>query len=127
MTIAEQTIKWYEANEGPEAFAAVLLRCFLFGLVFKRPNFVLLAEEVFTDGKSVVAVGADCPKNCWWLHYAGAPPWTTTTYDLSSEAPYPHEYLGFKKRGKTKIYTWNNLVERDIYGWSTFGSSSAAA
>jgi hypothetical protein len=123
VTIAEQTIKWYEANEAPEAFAAVLLRCFLFGIVVKRPNFILLAEEVLTDGKNVIAVGADCPKNCWWLHYTGAPPRTTTTYDLSSEAPHVHEYLGFKKRGKIKIYRWDNLVERDSYGWCCFRKS----
>jgi hypothetical protein len=127
VTIAEQIIKWYEANEGPEAFAAVLLRCFLFGLVVKRSNFILLAEEVLTDGKNVIAVGAGCPKNCWWIHYIRAPAGTTTTYDLSSEAPYSHKYLGFKKRGKTKIYTWENLVERDIYGWITFGASTTAA
>jgi hypothetical protein len=99
----------------------------LHGIVVKRPDFILLAEEVLTDGKSVLAIGAGCPKNCWFIHYVSAPLGTTTTYDLSSEAPYVHDYLGFKKRGKIKIYNWKNLVERDRYGWCTFGSSSSAA
>jgi hypothetical protein len=120
VTIGEQAVKWYEANEAPEAFAAVLLRCFLFGVVVKRPDLVILAEEVLTDGKQVVAVGAGCRKNCWWLHYVSAPAGTTTTYNFQSEAPYAHDYLGFKRRGKIKIYDWESLVERDIYGWIAF-------
>lgn len=128
MTIGEQTTKWYEQHELQGAFAATLLRCFLFGVVVKRPSFVLLAEEVLTDGEKIIGVGADCPKNCWWIHYINTDaPGTTTTYDFCSEAPYPLPYLGFKRRGKTKIYSWEKLVTKDRYGWCTFSSSASAS
>jgi len=119
VTIGEQTVQWYEAND-PGTFATTLLRCFLFGVVVKRPDFVMLAEEVLSNGKGIVGVGADCPKNCWWVHYLSAPAGATTTYDIASEAPYAHEYLAFKKRGRIKIYRWDNFVERDGYGWLVF-------
>jgi hypothetical protein len=113
MTIGEQTVKWYEANEAPGAFAAVLLRCFLFGVVIKRPDFVLIGEAVLTDGKKIVAVGEGCRKNCWWIHFWGSEK-PMSSYDLCLEAPYPLAWVAFKRRGKTKIVPWDKLYWKDF-------------
>lgn len=125
MTIGEQAVKWYEQNDVPGGFSAALLRCFLFGVVIKRPDFVLLAEEVFTDGKRIIGFGANCPKNCWWVHYLSTPPGAATTFDISSQAPYPLPYFAFKKNGKTKIYDWEKFVTKDRYGWCHFNGKEA--
>jgi len=114
MTIGEQTKAWYDEHERG-GFAPALLRCFLFGVVVKRPEFVLLAEGVLTDGKNILAVAPYCVPNCWWLYFIGAPTGQTTPYDWMNEAPYPLEYVAFKRKGKLKIYTWAR-IRKDVYG-----------
>jgi len=107
VTIGEQAKAWYEEHESEQGFCAALIRSFLFGVVIKRSDFVLLAEEVFTDGKRILGIGPDCPANCWWIHYLGAPKGTTTPLDWQTEAPYPLPYFAFKHRKKFKIYAWD--------------------
>lgn len=118
MTIGEEAKVWYDEHEPEGGFAAALLRCFLFGIVVKRPNLVLLAEEVLSDGKRVIAVGNDCPKNTWFVHYAAATDGQTTPLDFVYEAPYPLQFLGFKRRSKIKIYVWDKITGKD---WDRIG------
>jgi hypothetical protein len=126
MTIGEQTIQWYEQNE-PDGFAPALLRCFLFGVVVKRPEFLLMAEEVLTDGERIIAVSPDCSANCWWVHVVIAPKATVTPLDFMAEAPYALEYVAFKRRGKTRIYSWSHM-RKDVHnGRSTIRTSTIAA
>jgi hypothetical protein len=126
VTIGEQAKQWFEDNE-PEGFSAALLRSFLFGLVIKRPDFVLLAEEVLTDGKRIVALGPDCRPNCWWLWFCATSRDDLTAYDWMLEAPYPHRYVGFKRRGKFKIYLWDRMRKDIHYGWSSLCSSTSTS
>jgi hypothetical protein len=114
LTIGEYAVQWYKKSGDPEGFTAALLRSFLYGVVIRRPDFVLMAEEVLTDGKRILAVGPECAKNCWWLHYLGAPEGATTPLDWRNEAPFPHAYIAFKRRGKTKVYAWDRTC-RDIH------------
>lgn len=114
MTIGEQAKAWYDQHEPPGGFSAALLRCFFFGLVVKRPDFIVLAEPVLTDGKRIVAVQPGCYTNCWWAHYVAAPKGQATPYDFLAEAPYSLPYIAFKRRGKTKIYLCDQL-RRDFY------------
>jgi hypothetical protein len=127
VTIAEQAQEWFGDNESEGGFAVALMRCFLFGIVIKRPDFVLLAEEVLTDGKSIVAMGGDCPKNCWWLWFCATPKDDLTAYDWMLEAPYPHHFVGFKRRGKIKIYTWERIGKDINYGRSPICSSTTTS
>lgn len=122
MTIGEETKKWYDENE-PGGFAPALLRCFFFGLVVKRPDVVILAEPVLTDGKRIVAVAPKCHPNCWWVHYVAAPKGEATPYDFMAEAPDQLPYIAFKRRGKTKIYTWSHM-RKDVHGRSTVSLST---
>jgi hypothetical protein len=124
MTIGEQTKKWYDENE-PGGFAPALLRCFLFGLVVKRPEFVLLAEPVRVKDGKVVGYGPG-PNNCWWVWHLAAPPGTTTPYDWMAEAPYTLPYLAFKRRGKMKLYSWDH-IRKDVYGRRTISSSTTTS
>jgi hypothetical protein len=126
VTIGEETKAWYEQHESEQGFCAVLIRSFLFGIVIRRPDFVLLAEEVLTDGKRIVAIGSECPKNCWWIHYLGAPKGATTPYDWMAEAPYPLPYFAFKRRQKIKIYSWER-GRKDIGKESLYGRSSPSS
>ena len=115
MTIGEQTIKWYEQNQPQGSFAATLLRCFLYGVIVKRPDFVLLAEEVLSDGKVIVAMGPHCPKNCWWLHFVTWPDGQIAPHELVTEAPYSLPYVAFKRRGKIRIYSWDHLTKEYLW------------
>ena len=69
MTIGEQTKQWYDEHEPEGGFTGALLRCFFFGMVVKRPDFVVLAEQVLTDGKRIVAFEPNCQPNCWYVNY----------------------------------------------------------
>lgn len=117
-TIGEEAKAWYDANESEAGFAAALLRCFLFGVVVKRPDLILLAEEILTDGKRVLGVGKGCPKNTWFVYYAAAAQGETTPLDFVSEAPYPLPFLAFKRRGKIKVYVWDKITGKD---WDRIG------
>jgi hypothetical protein len=111
MTIGEQAAKSYEDSE-PGGFAAALLRCFLFGLVIKRPNFVLLAEPVCSDGKQVVGIGST-QSNCWFVYYFA----TTETFsatDPMDEAPYPLAYVAYKRKGRIKVHPWERMQRMNI-------------
>ena len=118
MTIGEKAKAWYDEHEPPGGFSAALLRCFFFGLVVKRPDFILLAEPVLTDGKRIVAVQPDCYANCWWAHYVAAER-LFSPVDLMAEAPYPLPYMAFKRRGQIKIYAWDKL-RRDFYASANY-------
>lgn len=126
MTIGERAKAWYDKHEAPGGFSAALLRCFFFGLVVKRPDFILLAEPVLTDGKRIIAVQPDSNANCWWVWYVAAPKGEATSYDFMAEAPYPLAYIAFKRRGKTKIYTWSQM-RKDVHGRSSECLSACTA
>jgi hypothetical protein len=126
VTIGEEAKQWYEEHEPPGSFAAALLRCFLLGIVVKRPDFILLAEEVLSDGQEVIAFGPHISVNCWWVHYVAASrSEEITPLDFMDETPHPLGYVGFKRRGKTKIYAWDRL-RKDIYGRCSQSSSSSS-
>lgn len=135
MTIGEQAIKRFSENEPPGSFAAALLRCFLFGIVVKRPDFVLLAEPVWTDREKILLLKPDDPSlNCWWIWYAAANWGKTSLIIFMDEAPFALPYVAFKRRGKLKIYSWNHMKkdipirkEMDGYGRSTTSSSASRA
>ena len=116
MTIGEEAVQQYRKSGDPDGIAAALLRCFLFGLIIKRPDFLLLAEEVLTDGERILALDPDSPKNCWWVHYLASKGSSATPFDWRNEAPFPHPYIAFKRRGKTKIYGWEDLAKEIIHG-----------
>ena len=127
MTLGEEAKKWFIENEAPGGFSAALLRCFFYGcVVIKPPHYVILAEAVLTDGNTIVAVGPDCPKNCWWIWYVSAPPGTATPLDFLYEAPYLYRFIGFKRRGKIRVYQSDKL-RKDIHGRSSQCTSAATA
>jgi hypothetical protein len=115
---------WYAQNEPEGAFSMAILRCLFHGLIVRRPDLLLLAEPVFTDGTQVIATNQAA--NCWWCHFICTPTGTKTTYDFMTEAPYPLDYVGFKRRNKIKIYRWEKIIAKDVYGWSTAGSASSS-
>lgn len=119
MTIDEQTKAWaeeYDRQEGKNSFSAAVVRCLFGGVLVKRPGFLLMAEPIFTDGRSILGFAPKAPVlNCWWVYFAATPEGTVFTYDFMAEAPYPLPFIGFKRRGKIKIYKWSNL-RKDIYG-----------
>lgn len=119
MTIGEEARKWFEEQE-PGSFTAALLRSFLFGGVISRPDFILLAEQVVSDGKQITAVLPGHEPNCWWVWYASVRPrGSFSPIDLQSEAPYSLPYVGFKRRGKIRIYEWEKL-RRDFYALAEY-------
>jgi hypothetical protein len=120
--------EWYEKNLPEGALAGVILRCFFAGNIIRRHDFLLMAETCWTDGKTIQMDRN--PHNCWWIHF-----WTSekpmSSYELCLEAPYPLEWVAFKRRGKIKILQWKklywkdfNLKKESIYGRSAVCSST---
>lgn len=101
----------YDKHEGEKSFAAHVVRCLFHGVLVKRDEFLLMAEPVFTDGKRILPIKVH---NCWWVYYVVAPEGTGTPSDFMAEAPYPLPFIGFKRRGKIKIYPWEKL-RREFY------------
>jgi len=124
VTIGEKTKKWFQDNEPEGGFSAALLRCFLFGVVIKRPDFVLMAEEVLTDGKRIISLDPNGPKNCWFLWFLSHPTGALTGYDYMLEAPYPHLFFAFKRRGKIRVYPWEKGRKDIHYGRSPVCTST---
>lgn len=108
MNAAGQAQLWYQANG--KDFAKDLLHCLFHGWVFGRPDFLLLAEEVYASKKGVLAWGPDCHKNCWFLWYLGHERGAFTPYDYCNVAPYPHTYVAYQRKGKIWVREWDRLL-----------------
>jgi hypothetical protein len=112
VNVAEIAKQWYEKNQPEGALAATILRCFFAGVIIRRPDFLLMAETCWTDGKTIRM--DRLPHNCWWLHV-----WVCergmSSYELCLEAPYPLGWVAFKRRRKTKIVPWEKLYGKDFY------------
>jgi hypothetical protein len=104
--------EWYDRNEPEGALAAAILRCFFVGTIIRRPGFLLMGETAIYDGK-VVTMAPRENANAWFIHF-----WVSTTrmssYDLCLEAPFPLEWVCFKRRGKYKALRWEKLYAKDI-------------
>jgi hypothetical protein len=111
VNVAEIAKQWYENNQPEGALAAAILRCFFAGVIICRPDFLLMAETCWTDGKTILM--DRFPHNCWWLHYWGSEN-PMSSYELCLEAPYPLDWVAFKRRGKTKIVPWEKLYWKDF-------------
>ena len=107
MNVADEAKAWFESNG--EDLAAVRLRCFFRGWVYRLADFLLLAEEVFATEQGAILVGEDVPKNCWFLYYLGHARGVYTPYDYMAYAPYPLPYVAYKRRGKIFVRSWDRL------------------
>ena len=123
MNVAEIAKQWYEKNQPEGALAATILRCFFAGTIIRRPDFLLMGETCWTDGKTILM--DRLPHNCWWIHFWATEKATMSSYDLCLEAPFALDWVAFKRRAKTKIIAWEQLYNRDIYyGRSTVSTNS---
>jgi hypothetical protein len=85
---------------------------------------LVLAEPCYTDGRAILYPGKN-QLNCWWVHFVtqlGA----GSISDLLETAPYPLEYVAFRRRNKLKIHMWEHL-RKDLYGRSSQSLSTASA
>lgn len=104
--------EWYDRNEPEGALAAAILRCFFVGSIIRRPGFLLMGETAIYDGK-VVTMAPREKANCWWIHFWTAQP-PISSYELCLEAPFPLEWVAFKRRGKVHVVKWEKLYAKDI-------------
>ena len=104
--------EWFEKNEPEGALSRAILRCFFFGILIKRPGFLLMGEFGYWNGNTIALVSRE-KANAWFLWF-----WASTnpmsSYDLCCEAPFPLEWVCFKRRGKIKAICWNRLYAKDI-------------
>ena len=104
--------EWFERNEPEGALTNALLRCFFVGTLIRRPGFLLMGETAYWDGNTVATVSPE-KANAWFIWF-----WTSTkpmsSYDLCCEAPFPMEWVCFKRRGKIKAVRWERLYAKDI-------------
>lgn len=103
---------WFEKNEPEGALTNAILRCFFVGTIIKRPGFLLLGETCFWDGRLATMAPRE-QSNGWWIWF-----WTSTSsmsaYELCLEAPFPMEWVCFKRRGKVKALQWERAVVKDV-------------
>lgn len=122
LNVAEEAKQWFEENG--EDFAATVLRCLFFGHLIRRGNFLLLTEEVLAyPDTGVVAMGENCPKNCWFIYYLGHQKGCYGPLDYMAEAPFPHRYVAYKRRGRIVVRDWEKLKKDIVYGRSTASTS----
>lgn len=128
MTLGEEAKVRLDEHEGEGCFNVALWRCAMYGCLIIKPDlYIIMAEAVLTDGQRIVAHGPDCPKNCWWIWYAGAPAGTASASDFISEAPFLYPFIAFKRRGKMKIYP-HKLLRKDIkHGRRTVSTSTGTS
>jgi hypothetical protein len=110
--VAEIAKEWFEKHEPEGYLASVIIRCFFFGSIIRRPGFLLMGETSFWDGKTIWVAPPE-KANAWFLYF-----WCSTkpmsSYELCLEAPFPLTYVAFKRRGKYKVLEWKKLYEKDI-------------
>jgi hypothetical protein len=104
--------EWYERNEPEGALTTAILRCFFVGSIIKRPGFLLLGETCFWDGKTATMVPRE-NSNGWWIWFWASTS-TMSSYELCCEAPFPLEWVVFKRRNKIKAIRWEKLYGKDI-------------
>ena len=122
MNVGQVAKQWYEENEPEGALAGAILRCFFGGTIIRRPNFLLMGETTWTDGRTLFA--KKTPHNCWFIHFWATDKGSMSAYDLCLEAPFSLPWVAFKRRGKIKIIAWEQLYKRDFYyGRSTVSPS----
>jgi hypothetical protein len=122
VNVGEIAKQWYEKNEPEGALARAILRCFFGGTIIRRPHFLLMGETCWTDGK---IVDMRQPHNCWWIHFTVNEMGTVSPYDRCLEAPFPLDWVAFKRRGRIHIIAWEKLYNRDTYhGRSTISTSA---
>jgi hypothetical protein len=118
MDVGQIAKEWYQANEPEGALARTLLRCFFGGTIIRRPDFLLMGEVCWTDGKEISMDRQ--PHNCWWIWFWTTEKGTMSSYDLCLEAPFQLPWVAFKRRGKNHIISWEKLYWKDFkYGRST--------
>jgi hypothetical protein len=104
--------EWFARNEPEGALTTAILRCFFVGAIIKRPGFLLLGETCSWNGKTVTMAPRE-KANGWWIWF-----WASTSsmssYELCCEAPFPMEWVAFKRRGKIRAVKWERLYEKDI-------------
>lgn len=116
----------YAANEPEGAFADAILRGVFYGVIIVKSTLFLILEPTFTDGVLILQPPARSNFNCWWVHFLAHPPGQFTMWDLLTQTPYSLEYVAFRRRNKTKIYSWEQLARRDIYGRRTQSLSTTS-
>jgi hypothetical protein len=107
----------YSQRQPEGSFADALIRAFFYGFIVDRPNLLVLAEPCYTDGEAILYPGKN-QLNCWWVHFA-TQTGEVSISDMLDTAPYPLEYVAFRRRDKLKIYTWEQLQRDNIYGRRT--------
>jgi len=114
----------YAKSEPEGAFSDAILRCLFYGLLIRRGNLLILAEPLYTDGTFIVAEKRE--PNCWWVHFVAAEKGSHSVLDLMEEVPYPLPWIGYKHKGKTKLFRWEQ-IRKDIYGRSPLSPSTSSA
>jgi hypothetical protein len=112
MNVALLAKQLYAANEPPGAFSDAILRCLFRGVIIRRGNLLILTEPTYTDGNVIVGEGK--APNCWWVHFVAAEKGLYTTRDWMNEVPYPLPWVGYRRRGKTKLFRWER-IRKEIY------------
>ena len=113
MDVGQIAKELFEKNEPEGALANAILRCFFAGCIIKRPGFLLLGETCYWDGK----IATMAPKenaNGWWIWFWASTSGSRSSRELCLEAPFPMEWVCFKRRGKIKALPWEKLYEHDI-------------
>jgi len=111
INVGEIARVWYGENEPEGALTHAILRCFFFGTLIKRPNFLLMGETCRTDGKKLLD---GTPHNCWWIHFWATEKGSMSPYDLCLEAPFELEWVAWKRRDRMHFVRWEKLYWKDF-------------
>jgi len=108
MNLIKQAEQLYNDHNPEHSFRDALSHCLNNGLVVSKPDFLLLAEPCFSDGKRIIRYGWD-KANCWHVQYCGSTRGSNPIKDCMKEASFVPMYAAFRRRCKDKIYKWSRL------------------
>ena len=105
--LLNEVIRLWNIAEPKVPFSDLVNDCLANGAVIVKPWFVLIAKEMWTDGKRVENRE---DKNCWFVFAASQK--NLTVFHFMKEAIYRKEYVAFYRRKKLHIYKWKSLEEK---------------
>jgi hypothetical protein len=106
--LLSEVISLWNKAEPTVPFSDLINDCMVNGCVVVKPGMILIAKELWTDGKTVQD---NKPSNCWFIFAASQK--NLSNMHFMKEAIWKKEYVAFCRRGKLHIYPWE-YIERKL-------------
>jgi hypothetical protein len=81
------------------------------GYIWSRPDLFMLAKNVYWNEQSQIIEERE-KSNAWFVELAATDESSNPARELLRIAPFPHEWVIWRRRGQLKVYKWNRLRKK---------------